>query len=351
MKKVSILIVLLALFVASCSKEENPEGGKLSDETKSISISLKRGEKPVTVGEQVLFVVKNDKGIDISSNSKVFIEGKEIKGLKHTFKKIGKVKAYATFGKFKSPEIVVNVKEKAVVKPGTHKARVLVHDFTGTWCKYCSDIYYRVKKLHKTYPDKVISIAIHGSGAGEEIDKLFVYPNIREYGIEGFPTVWLNNIRVNSINNELIDELTKKKKTVGLSINYNSKEKKVLVGVRYDTFEKGKLVVQILEDGYIGDQVNAYNNDPQSEAYQKGEIIRGLVHDNVLRASLTKTLGDGISEEEVKDNIYTKEFSFAGKKVGIKDIKKTKIVAYFIDRRNRIVNAKVVQADESKDFD
>lgn len=350
MKKTSVLFVLLTFFIVSCSKEETPEN-KLLGDTKSISVSLKRGEKPVTAGEQVWFVVKNDKGMDVSSSSKVFVEGKEIKGLRYAFEKEGKAKVYATFGEFKSSEIVVDVKGKTVLKPGTHKARVLIHDFTGTWCPYCSDVYYRIKKLHKAYPDEVVSIAIHGQGASEEKDELFVYPNIGEYGIKGFPTVWLNNAPNNTIDNQIIDELIKEKKTVGLSVNYNSKEKKVAVGVHYDNFENGKLVVQILEDGYIGDQANYYNNDPSSEAYKKGRIIKGLVHDNVLRASLTKTLGNVIPEKEVKDNVYTKEFSFGGKKIGIKNVKNTKVVAYFLDRRNRVVNVKVAKAGENKKID
>lgn len=64
-------------------------------------------------------------------------------------------------------------------------------------------------------------------------------------------------------------------------------------------FENGseagdKLVVYLTENGILHDQINYYNEDPDSPYYGAGNPIPNFEHNNVLRESLTHVLGDEI---------------------------------------------------------
>src|SRR5699024_877828 len=84
------------------------------------------------------------------------------------------------------------------------------------------------------------------------------------------------------------------------SIKVNSRLRGDNLNINVDViFENGtnggeKIVVYLIENGIIHDQINYYNDDPDSPFYQAGNPIPDFEHNNVLRESLTHVLGDAL---------------------------------------------------------
>lgn len=345
MIKRSGLFALIALLVISCSEEVK----KAEDSTKSISISVKSGSSSAEAGEEVIFVVKNDKDADLSKDAKFFVDGKAITGSKHTFSKVGTAKIHATYKTFKSPEITMNITEKVVAKR-EYKSRFLVQEFTGTWCGFCAEAILEVKRMHDKYPKTVVPISFH-SGSGAEFD----FDDYKAYGVKAPPETRYDNQADGSLvfDSEMADAASgKDKRTVGLAINYDLKNKKATVRVGYGKPTKGenKLVVYVVEDKLVKAQANYGNKNPGSLGYKKGHPIENYEHNHVVRAALTKTLGDLVDKAKIKNDVYTTEYSLPSAKK-FKNINNTRIVAYVLDSKGKSINVQTAKVNENKKFD
>lgn len=350
MKKVSFLMMLITFFVIGCSNEiEVPEE---KDDTKSISISL--NDLDLTVGKEATFTIKNDKEKDITSLCKVFVDGEAITGNTYTPETEGEIEVHATYKAFTSPKITLDVKTASSgggdSKNGTYTAKALIHDFTGTWCGHCADAIYEVKELHDKYPNNLISVGVH-TGSGPDNDGSFDYEKYNDFGVEGNPVLWFNNKSNEGNLRVYTEEFIANKKEVGLAIHYDLANDKVIVKVGYDVVSNNnKLIVYLVEDKLIADQVNYSNNNNGSPAYQKGNPIKNLEHNNVLRKILTERTGNAIPNDEIVNKVYSVEYSLTGKDK-FKDIQNSKVIAFVVDSEGNALNAQVASKNENKDFD
>lgn len=365
MRKTNFLVVLITLFVIGCSKEvEIPNGGDDSG-TKSISVALSNSNS-LTVGKEAMFIVKNDAKKDITSSSKIFVNKEEIKNGKYTPKKAGKVEVYATYKSFSSSIINLEVKEAVVVSPGTggtpsdtkvtpkdsYTPKVLIHDFTGTWCGYCASAYYEIKELHEKFPKNVISVGVH-RGSGPNDDGSFDYERYSDFKVKGNPVLWFNYKPTEDAPlYGLTVGATYVKSPFGLAINYDLKNNSVIVNVHSKKLsDSNKLVIYLVEDKLIANQVNYGHNRKDSPAYQKGNPILDLEHNNVLRKIITNFSGDVIPKEKIKNGLYTVKYSLEGKKDNVKNIQNTKIIAFVLDSNGKALNTQVAKVNENKNFD
>lgn len=236
----------------------------------------------------------------------------------------------------------------------SHTAKVLIHDFTATWCGWCAEYLYIIEDLHKKHPDNVISIGIHSAGSGP--DGSFTYEDYDVFNVSGTPTIWFNNNK-DPLQNATLEDLTTKeiatKKEIGLAINYDLAKDKVTVKVRYDNVSNNnKLVVYMVEDKLKANQKN-YNNDKSGNpAYQKGNPIPNFEHNNVLRTALTATLGNEIPNDKITDKLYTVEYAITSAVKGkFSAISNSKIIAFVVDKNGKVVNAQIAKVNQNKDFD
>lgn len=334
MKNINFLLFLTAFLLVSCTKNENLE----KDDAKSITVNAKYATDEVIILNNVEFSVKTDTGKDISSEAEIYINGNKISKNTHIFEKEKNNEIYATYKTLTSQKIQL----KSV--KSTHSTKVIIEDFTGTWCGFCPAYAYYIEKIHSKFSDEVIPIAVH-------IRDEFSYPKFSVFGVKGLPTVTVNKKSDLRSENQIFN-LTKVRKNLGLAINYDLKNNRVAVKVHYDAKTvKDKLVVYLLEDKLIADQANYKNNDPNSLAYQKGNPIQNFEHNDVLITSLTNPLGDDIPTSEIKSNEYTVTYDISNKKGRVLNIENTKIVAYVINSKGEAVNGQTAKVNENKDFD
>ena len=127
--KILILIVAVATIV-SCSKTEDnvslepPTGEIVVDELVRVA-SLRKQEIP--------FKVINEAGEDVSLETTFYVDEVAIDGNVFSSETIGEFQVY---GVYTDGEVIVttNTEDFRVIIP---KRKVVIEDYTGTWCGFC----------------------------------------------------------------------------------------------------------------------------------------------------------------------------------------------------------------------
>ncbi len=341
-----VSLLLFSLFIISCSsKEDKPN----EDTVKSISIETQSSQKEVIVGESITFIAKNQGGKEITHKVEFFVDDVKTEGSLYTF---NKVKSYVVYAKYKNV-----MSSKLTIKSinPTHATKILLEDYTGTWCGYCPKAAYEIDEVVKKRKN-VIAVAIHNDKSFSN----FKGRNelIRTFNINSYPTVKINRIDdwirwLYSIKG--VDYYLSKKTNLGLAINSSltGEELKVKVKVHYDvkSANKNRLVVYLVENDLIASQANYGNNNPESHWYQKGNPIKDFKHNHVARMVLTNILGDDIpSDKSGTGSTYEKDFKVTLPS-SIKDKSKLQIVAFVVDTSKAVINAQQAKVGEDKAFD
>lgn len=235
---------------------------------------------------------------------------------------------------------------------GLFKKRVLVEDFTGTWCGNCTRVAYGVEQLLEQ-SDKVVAVAVHNgddpfSYEGIEPLRAQIYPESGDFPL---PTARLNRTIFwkfpVDINIQQAKNLTSNNCGLGLALKSSLENGKLNVDVNIkfaQDYSNLKLVVYIMEDGLIYDQVN------YSSYYNNQNPVRNFVHNHVLRNVLTNILGDQITENTKAGNDITKRFSI-NLPNNISNSNKISIAAFVLDSKNTSINARDAKINNIQDFE
>lgn len=341
MKKLKLLnIVFIVLFVSlfSCSSEDGPK-------ITSITISAD-GLKDVLRGVESKFVVRDqDNKIVPSSKVSLFVDNNKTTSTNYIFNELRDFSVYATVSDIKSPVIKVRVFES------THTTKVLVEDYTGTWCGYCPRLASALENAVKKNSN-IIAAALHD-------DEDFLFPGVKKleslFQVTGFPSGRFNRIYNWDESSAQLDKYLAKKKNLGLAINsgITGDEISVDIKVHHDVKSVGKtkLVVYLLENGLVASQSNYYNGDSSSPWYNKGNPIQEFVHNHTARIALTDVEGDEIPDDKNATGI-TYSINFKKTLPGvIKDSTKLELVAFVVDEKRAVINVQKAKVGENKDFD
>lgn len=349
---------MLTLFVglaASCSSSDdgngdanggNTGGGNTGGGTGEVtSIEIVPNKSELMIGGEATFLVKNNLAANVTSSATIYVDGVEISGTSYTFSTAGMIDVYAVVDDLTAPTVAVNS-----IAP-THTTKVMVEDYTGTWCGYCPRLATALENT-VNQNSNVIPVAIH-----DDNEMLFPMANSLEsiFGINGFPSGRVNRtIDWNENPSQPIGMLSDTK-TLGLAVSSTVSGNTISaeVKVHYDlgANEGHKLVVYLLENGLIYDQVNYYNGDSSSPWYQAGNPIVGFVHDHVARTTLTDVLGDVIpSDQAVTDNTYVANYSIAIP-ASVQNNDKLELVAFVVDPSKTVINVQKANVGATQDFD
>lgn len=249
-----------------------------------------------------------------------------------------------------------DVPEEETVEPSEFTQKLLIEDYTGTWCVNCTGASHAIETA-EIENHRFVPVAIH-FGEGENADPMhnsFSSDLVAEYNpSEAFPQVNLNRNEAIWANDYLTSTLTAKLNRyapVGLAINstlVNSTTINVTVSVGFveetTAVENYKLVVYLLEDGLIYPQHNGSLTDLP-------DIIEDYEHNNVLRFSLTNLFGDNLPNQIANDHRYVRVFDSVTIPNTIADNSKLKIVAFVLDKNDFCLNVQVAPINSNKDFD
>jgi len=233
---------------------------------------------------------------------------------------------------------------------GYFKKRVLIEDYTGTWCGNCTRVAYAITQVEEQ-SDKAVVVAIHNGNdpyhfAGIAPLKNLIMPD----SPLSLPISRLNRMNVwtfpEPTNIQEAIDLTSNNTTFGIAMNSVLSNGTINLEVQMkfvDNFSNLKLVVYLLENNLIHFQRN------YTEYFGGITTIPDYVHNHVLRNSITNIVGDEISGTTNGATI-TKSFSIPVP-ANIENASNISFVAFVVGSDNKSLNARAANINENQEFE
>lgn len=233
---------------------------------------------------------------------------------------------------------------------GLFKKKMLIEDYTGTWCGNCTRVSYAIEKV-KEQTDQMVTIAIHNGVdpyhfAGIQPLKDLISPN---NDLE-LPQSRLNRTitwtypEVSNIQQAL--NLTSNNSGLGLAIHSTTGNGSIDLDVKVkfaQNYENLKLVVYILENHLIYRQYNYTNY------FGAINPVTNFEHNHVLRTSLTNLLGNPLSNTNFNQTLTT-NFSLPIPS-NISNADNISYVAFVVDANNNVINVRAAESNEDQTFE
>lgn len=310
-----ILLAVFSTFLIGCGTEED-----IGDELIELTVSA----SSVPVQTPVTFYVSSSISGDVSAEAAFFVNGEPIAG--NTFVPIEPNdynEVYATYnGKTTSTKTFAST----AVTPSEYTQKLLLEDYTGTWCGYCPRM-ITITNYLTDYSPNVIPVAIHTPGSPTdpwEYEHASQMMSAAYYNTGGAPAGQFNRtIKVNQDegpnpcpnNPEFFESqaeaLLSQNAPLGLSINStlngNSLTMNVKVGFATDEISNAKLVVYLIEDGLSHNQANYFsgstiiNCDPAYNYADMPNPIPDFPQNHILLKAYTDIYGDTIPQESIAE--------------------------------------------------
>ncbi len=346
MKKNIILIFLTSMLLSACSSEY--------EILKSVEAVILTADSSVKqVDRTITFTVKDNTGADLTSEATIYVNGEEIEGNTLTSATVGAFEIKAMYLGVSSELLPVRFHDGSETN---FVRRVLVEDYTGTWCGYCPRVAYGIELAREQSPN-VIPVAIHRPSSNPASPSYDPYNyNTGELeeiiNIPGYPKGMLN--RMTQWNFPEPDNLAQaisltqggSKMDLAMETTVGSGTINLDVNVKFtQNFNNLKLVVYVLENGLIYDQHN------YTTYYGGVDILTNYQHNHVLRAVLTPLLGEAIdSSETVLNNVYTRSFSVPVP-ANIANAANIEFVAFVVDAQGNAINVRHAGLNETQEFE
>ncbi len=327
--------------------------------TTNITLSADSEEK--RLGQTINFKIVTDSGIDVTNEAIIYIQDEsstlepEINTSSNLTSNVTKTyKVYAVYKEFTSNEILVKFDDnvESFVK------RVLIEDYTGTWCVNCPTVSYAIEKL-KELTDKAVPVAIHrGPNSGSYDPFHYEDANALEdlVGIANqYPTAKLNRLtywnypqHTQTNLNKAIALTTGSPVRLGLAMNSSLTNNNLNLEVKVkflENYSNLKLVVYVLENDLIYPQKNS------TSFYGGLAEIPDFEHDHVVRSTFTNILGDVIPSDDTSyGKTYTRNFSVTVPS-SISNTANMEFVAFVIGADNKAINVRKAVIGENQTFE
>lgn len=340
-----LFMLFLAVGVASCSSNSTDDGGDTGGGPGTSALTLTVDKSRVYDNTLVSYIVRDAAGANVTSSAVVTVDGQVASNGIALLSGVGAKSATATLGTETSNTVVVTV-----IAP-SFTTKMLIEDYTGTWCIWCPRMSKSIQDLHAGADgDRMIAIAIHNGSS-------FAFPleaQMRQrFGVAGFPTGILNrDVEWNASSNNSMNlnqprALLNTVRPLGLAINSSLSGSTVSASIKvgFDLDQTGtKLVAVLLENGRIASQANATSN------YGGLNPISNFEHNEILRANFTDIFGDVIPDaSSVGGGEYSATLSVAVP-AGV-NTANMEIVAFVVNSSNEVINVQRAPVGTNQPFD
>ena len=349
MKKNLILIVAALLVVIGCSTDyvilESQE-----------NISLTADASVQVIGQPVTFTAKNAKGDILTENAEFYVDGAKIEGSTFTSDVVGNFEVTAVYNSVTSAPLMINYHDGTGIN---FRKRMLIEDYTGTWCGWCPRVSHAIELVHNQTED-AIAVAIHGPGTNTSDTGYDPYTfNTKDFEKQmglapGYPKGYLNRTiqwafpEPDNINQAVALTQGENPK-LGVAMTSAIADGTITMDVNVmfgkDFGNKLRLVVYVLENGLIYEQHN------YTSYYDGVDLLEDYEHNHVLRACLTAMTGDDIAADQTLiGNTFTKSFSVAVP-TNIANTANVEFVAFVVDETGKVVNVRKTAPGETQEIE
>ncbi|WP_127845383.1 Omp28-related outer membrane protein [Psychroflexus aestuariivivens] len=340
------LITVLFLLLGCSEKYETIEGV-----SGMSNIFATYNSSTQTIGEETIIRVFTEEGEEITDESIISVNGENIQGSSFIADEVGLYEIEASHANQKAPNLTVEYHDGS---QKYFKKRVLIEDYTGTWCGWCPRVSYAMKKVQEI-KDEVVFLAIHRapSGTADPYNYTNAEPLEQMINAPGYPKGFINRIHQWDFPEpfkiyQVVEFTHGSNPKLGLAINSSLNNDKITINVKVDfaqDFQNLKLVVQVLENGLVWPQVN------YTDYYEGLDPVENYVHDYTLRSTLTNILGDEIPNAQTRiDNEWQKTIEYEISNI-VEDESQLDIIAFVVDENNEVVNVRKASLGENQDFE
>tara|TARA_B110000971_G_scaffold60436_1_gene61666 strand:+ start:911 stop:2239 length:1329 start_codon:yes stop_codon:yes gene_type:complete len=328
----------------------------------ATSIELSFDQSSYDNGESATFVVIDNFNNTVTTDAEVTVNGTDVTANPYEFTADNTYNFVATYEGLTSNTVTFTIVSGSGA-PSSFTKKVLLEDFTGTWCPQCPPAGAAITNA-KSGNSNIFGVGYHAGGSYEpmEIPETAYWSSY--YNVTGFPTVYVNgpDTRWNynsmaQVNTELAETAT-----VGLALESaivaGKLDLEVKVGFISTPNEEVQLMVYLVED-------NITTSTPQAGSSQGANYV----HRDVLREVYTDQLGDAIEAASTNaGGVFTRTFTALDLPSNVDDIANLKVIAFvrntytktFVDYFNTthtnsphydIYNVQEVHVGETQAFD
>ena len=334
------------------------------------SIILSFNQSDYIIGDEGVFVVKDNFNNIITEESEVTVNGEIVTTNPFSFDQGAVYEFIATYQGLISNTITIEIFDPSdysdttsfisTGSPSNFTKKVLLEDFTGTWCPQCPPAAAAVTNAVNSNAN-IFGVGYHYNDP-MQIPETAFWTN--HYNVTGFPTVYVNGpdtrwnySSMSQVNNELSEEAT-----LGLSVEAEivggKLDLELNIGFKSSPVEEVKLMIYLIEG-------TATSSSPQSGSSQG----TNYVHNDILREVYTDQLGDVIPPSNtLSGGIYTRTMTGLDIPENTTDFNDLKVVVFvrntytktFVDYFNQthensphydIYNVQEVHVGETASFD
>ena len=354
MKKIiaCLSFVAIAFMLHSCTKTESdfstPVVVTPPGPTPEL-ISLTADMFDVIEGASISFtVISSINNTVVTGQSRLFVNGNLITGNTYVFSQAGNFTVSASKGNLNSNVISIKVSANAPPTVTNFVDRVLVEEYSGTWCGNCPAILYGVDLVHQQ-TDKAIVVSTHLFN-GDPFITSQGNSLAASLGISGVPSGRIN--RTTSWNgpqyqnaNQVINEI-QPKESLGLGIrsvvNGGNVDATITISYGQAITGEAKLSVYLVEDKLFYTQRNY-----SSTLYSGQPNIPNFEYNGVLRSVVSNLSGDVIDNNGVAvKKIYS--ITLPG---NIANIANVKLVAFVTNNTGKVINVQEAKVGTVKELE
>lgn len=361
-KLISFLFIIISISVTlvSCGTNENDDNYIYDNEVKLISllpdkyniILLNNTEEQ----DFFSFKVTNNAGIDITEASKIFINQVALEDNKFTPTALGTYQVYAVYTdtesskEFLSEEKTLQVIDPLEVDNLYFKHKVVVEDFTGTWCGWCTRIIYAIE-LIENQTENVIPVAIHNNDEFDYSGRMPLEDHLQIGGAYPFAAINRTMIWANPQHHNVSQPIQQIQpmSPIGIKINSNLgvSSGTVDLSVAFKETISGtlKYVIYVVENGLIADQSN-YNQDLYEGVMP---TLSNFVHNHTLRGVYANILGNEINQPATEATEIT--LSNLPINYTSENVNNLQVIAFILDQEGNVLNAQIADANTEKAYE
>ena len=336
-----LLYTLIFILIYSCSKPES--FSDLTVQQNSLIPGL-NVESSYLKDQLISFNMIDSEGNNITSSTSFIVDNQLINGNTISYDEIGSHDVSANYT-IDSQNYSTDLIVFDIVEPIN---KVIVEDYTGTWCGYCPPVAHAIYELKEVF-DNIISVGIHNN------DELTIdqESDLRsELGISGFPSArlnrtisWFDPYQILEVNSLLSEE-----NNVAISIKSTLENIDLEVNLRIVSnveLVNHKLVIYLVESNLIYDQSNYFNYVEDSYFYNLGNPIENYSHQDVLRKSITNISGNAL---DLIQPLTDYKFNFNVEISPDFVQENLAIVAMVVDSNNNAINSQFSEVNSFQDF-
>ena len=336
------IILLFSVILFTCSDKEDFSAYLIEPEI----ISGLNVESSYLTDQLINFSVFGDNGEDYTQISTFFIDGQEIAGSQISHDDLG---VHEVFAEYSIENQLFNtvLKSYSIVEPVN---KLLLEDFTGTWCGYCPPVKHAINMAMDLYSQNLTVVATHQNDEFAIDQEQDLTSSLGPFGL---PEARINRLIewIDPYDISELNDLVLTQNPIAISIESNIDGNDLTSRIRFvskETLVDHKIVVYLTEDNLIADQANYLNFDENSYFYGMGNPIIDYSHEDVLRYSFTDILGDEIlnpealSENVIYFDLDMSQFEF--------NSENTNIIAIIVNSDNLALNSQSARVGEFQDF-